>query len=1521
MKRFMRNICVLAGAALITLGAVSCQNLISSGEEHESESYNKARLNVTLKDGIRTIVPTDVTERDITKIELFAQAQDSAENVSVKTWETDESENAVKAMSSDSSVYVEAGIYTFTIKLYVTQNETYVLCQTGVIKDKTVEAGNNTLSFASDYVTDSTGNLSITFSFAKKQYIESIEVELLSEDGEEVKQNTEVIYTYNRTNSADDSDLLTASYKKPALESGTYILRYKLYGLEPAAREAYREPINTFEKLVRIASGCNTSTIIDFYDENGTSLVNSLYAVSLVVPADITFNGQTGYSRKAGESFILPSENDFSFAEGTYKTFMGWSLIPAPLSEDEVYDNYVFVEDDTTLFAQFYDGVFVHSNEIYKLDSKLKEADDAGLKNIPVKISGPIELRPLGNDWSYDSSYISVSPEPDADTDYTSRTFEIITKAILALQEKDYDVSVSIDLSGTDIDYLPYKAFTYKSDSAYSINEVILPKTCKALLPFSLAGTEIKNYTVPAHITDVSLKAFNTYFIESIDFEENSLCKNLCDYISGCHTLKSITIPAGAEQIPSGAFSGCSSLTTVTFQEGSSCKYIGSGSFSGCSKLSEITIPASVVSIPSGLFSGCTSLKNVTFEEESLCSSIGSGAFYRCINLETVAIPAEVTELNSGVFSDCYKLKSLTFESGSKCASIYVGALSNCRSLTAIQIPAEVTELNGGVFDGCTNLNSITFEEGSKCAYISSGVFTGNSLIKSIIIPASVTELSSSVFAGCTSLKSVTFEEGSLCSSIGSGAFSGCNALETFEIPAKVKTIPSHTFEGLKLKSVIFADESELETIESNAFYACTELEKLAIPESVTSIDKDAFIHSIKLKRLSCNINLAADAVSACTGDTGRSTENGFVIIKLSGELTDENKDEIFAGLKTALSQGDAGSVSLDLSDVSGLTAIPDDAFNYCIRLAEISLPESAAQIGNDAFATCEFLTSIHCTTNNAASVIAECVDGCAMGTKQQVLIVHVSGEAQTGFISGVKAAVAAHTGCEIILDLTGISGLTDEELSEFEANTKKVITLPEGETVEPDAFSNYIFLSTVNCDVTNAAAAIKACTGECSSAEKNTLTVKVTGTAGSSFISDINSTLSADGVCTINLDLSEVTGLTQIEEDAFTGTNTLESISLPASVTSIGAYAFYETYLKSVTFAEESQLTEIGEAAFCETSIQTITVPSSVMQIGERAFKDSGLNSITFEEESSLESIGNSAFENCTNLNTFIFGGTSTQWGNVARGEDWHNYVYTNYVTCLNKSVSLDYDGLVYVAFIIDVGHVINKTAHEGDTLKVVLDTFTEEDLYVPGYTITGWIDIKNGGIEFKQESTRTENGYLIASRHAIEYQITYELNGGTNSTDNPESYTVSYTAVFDEPYREGYLFCGWYDAKTGGNRITDTSDQIGDLTLYARWTQAAMEISVTIEPGSDLEIETLLPEEGDDENVIRLLADEGYTNYTWVIDGESVATFKGVSVTKNGRMLSIEADTLEEGGRYQISVSAMKGSVPHGAQITVTR
>jgi len=127
---------------------------------------------------------------------------------------------------------------------------------------------------------------------------------------------------------------------------------------------------------------------------------------------------------------------------------------------------------------------------------------------------------------------------------------------------------------------------------------------------------------------------------------------------SGCSSLTSVTIPNSVESIGDNAFQNCSSLTSATI--GNNVTSIGSSAFFGCSKLKKIEIPDSVTYIGSKAFDGTAFYNTVKNWED--------GVLY-CGN-HLISAKSDVTKIT---------VKAST-------VSIAAGALDNCKSLKKINV-------------------------------------------------------------------------------------------------------------------------------------------------------------------------------------------------------------------------------------------------------------------------------------------------------------------------------------------------------------------------------------------------------------------------------------------------------------------------------------------------------------------------------------------------------------------------------------------------------------------------------------------------------------------------------------------------------------------------------------------------------------------------------------------------------------------------------------------------------------------
>lgn len=124
-----------------------------------------------------------------------------------------------------------------------------------------------------------------------------------------------------------------------------------------------------------------------------------------------------------------------------------------------------------------------------------------------------------------------------------------------------------------------------------------------------------------------------------------------------------------------------------------------------------------------------------------------------------------------------------------------------------------------------------------------------------------------------------------------------------------------------------------------------------------------------------------------------------------------------------------------------------------------------------------------------------------------------------------------------------------------------------------------------------------------------------------------------------------------KIGSSAFTRAKKLEEVLISGHVDSIGAFAFEETGIKSVTFGYGT--TSIGQSAFsgCK-NLNSIFIPG-IKIIGEDAFSEcSSLKDV--EIDVGVKEIRKNAFAYCSNLKYITFNGTKKDWSKVNVAGYW---------------------------------------------------------------------------------------------------------------------------------------------------------------------------------------------------------------------------------------------------------------------------
>jgi len=121
------------------------------------------------------------------------------------------------------------------------------------------------------------------------------------------------------------------------------------------------------------------------------------------------------------------------------------------------------------------------------------------------------------------------------------------------------------------------------------------------------------------------------------------------------------------------------------------------------------------------------------------------------------------------------------------------------------------------------------------------------------------------------------------------------------------------------------------------------------------------------------------------------------------------------------------------------------------------------------------------------------------------------------------------------------------------------------------------------------------------------------------------------------------------------------------------------------------------------------------------------------------------------------------------------------------------------------------------------------KEDYTYDGKVMMVWIGTKIATISLS---------YDYEVNTSTVYNINYNLNGGTNSSLNPSTYTYDTDDItLANPTREGYTFSGWYTTPTFdvGSEITSIpTHSMGEINLYAKWSANTYTVSFNANGGS---------------------------------------------------------------------------------------
>ena len=628
-------------------------------------------------------------------------------------------------------------------------------------------------------------------------------------------------------------------------------------------------------------------------------------------------------------------------------------------------------------------------------------------------------------------------------------------------------------------------------------------------------------------------------------------------------------------------------------------------------------------------------------------TSIGSSAFSRCSGLAEVTIPNSVTSIGNEAFY-------------------------YCSGLTSVTIGNSVTYIDGGAFIGCSGLTKVNYLGtvdkwveiyfGSNPTYYANDLYINNELVTDVKI-TSAGSIGHDAFTNCKSIKSV--EICNSVTSIGSSAFSRCSGLTEVTIPNSVTSIGSMAFRGCSGLTEVTIPNS-VTSIDYDAFYDCSGLTSVTIPNSVTHIGSGAFYN---------------------TGiyNNNSNWDNGVLYI-----------DNCLINAKSDIVKG-----SYTIKE--GTRFIADLAFYVCSELTSVTIPNSVTSIGNEAFYGCRGLTSVT-IPNSVTSIGSSAFRGCRGLTSVTIGNSVTSIGPSAFYNTGIYNNNSNWDNGVLYIDNCLINAKSDV--------VKGSYTIKKGTRI----IGYYAFY-------------------DCSGLTSITIPNSVTSIGSSAFfgcsgLTKVNYLGTVDKWVEIDFAPS-FSNPTYYAKDLYINNELLTDVKI-TTVDSIKNFAFYNCQsIKSVEIG--NSVTSIGVGAFIGCSgLTSVTIPNSITSIGNEAFYDcSGLTSVTIGN--SVTSIGSMAFFGCSGLTSVTIGNSVTSIGQYAFSGCNNLIKVTAYPTTVPNAYEnsfAHYNAYLYVPCDVyedyDLDDVfgnfqyIKCIAGEEDEPTSITETLADANITVSGGTIS---------------------------------------------------------------------------------------------------------------------------------------------------------------------------------------------------------
>ncbi len=325
-----------------------------------------------------------------------------------------------------------------------------------------------------------------------------------------------------------------------------------------------------------------------------------------------------------------------------------------------------------------------------------------------------------------------------------------------------------------------------------------------------------------------------------------------------------------------------------------------------------------------------------------------------------------------------------------------------------------------------------------------------------------------------------------------------------------------------------------------------------------------------------------------------------------------------------------------------------------------------------------------------------------------------------------------------------------------------------------------------------------------------------------------------------------------------------------------------------------------------CKKEIQEVTftnIPEQMYVNDTFDVEYSEQKNVTVEFKSSNTAVATVS----GNKVTAVSAGEFTLISTFTLGKATKEYKHT--ITVLNIEYTITYN--LY-------GGVLSEDApskYNINNLPLTLINPTKE-----GYLFAGWYtcyDYSCDPITSVVEGTTGDlNLHAKWEKEAVVKSISYQLNGGTNTSDAPTSYVVGVGCDLPVPTKTGYTFLGWSLTKNSTNYITSVSTtEENDLVLYANWEKIPVYSNIKYElNGGSLPTGAATQYEEGKSFTLPVPTKDGYEFLGWSKQANSTSYIKTLPTSTKGEV-TVYANWEKLPVYSNISYELNGGTLPTGA------